>query len=193
MKASTIPANFSDYASIRSFWLKLTTKHSGAIEEYNMTNSGSGRYDYVYGNNNQTAWGNKSVSFIVNEGGVNYTNTSTSYVFVYSDDCIGTNFSNISIGIGNYTNRLQTGTGFLEWFVTPYTEYWGSSFYIIILFVVIGMIYIKNQDVSQPILMGFIGLAALASSILIPESMRNYIMLIMGVALAAIFWKVFKS
>ena len=187
----TIYGNLSE--EVDAVYLKLTVKHDLSVETHTMTHQGGGVYKYVYGNDNTTTWGNKTVSFIVTDAAVNYTNSTDYFIFVYSDDCVGTGISNISIGIGNYTNRLQQDGQFLQFFVQPYLDYWGSAFYLIVLFIMISVIYIKNQDISQPILMGFISLAALAASGLMPLEYRNVLMMLMAAALAGIFWKVFKS
>lgn len=188
---SIIWGNFSG-GVISDVWLKLTRATDGAQEVYLMTSAGAGKYNYSYGNSNLTTWGNKSISYIVKDGGVNSTNTSSAYVFVYSDDCTGSNMTNMSLGIGNYTNRLNT-MGFIEWFAVPYTEYWGDAFYFLLIVIAVSMVYMKNQNIAQPILIAFIGLALLAGSLLIPAEYRQYAMLLMGLGLAAIFWKVFKS
>lgn len=199
-QASTVTANYSNTADIVSVDALINTSRTGLTETLALSDGGSGHYSGSYGNDNTTAWGNKTVAFRVNTAGAPYINSSTAYIFVYSDDCTGTNiqgYKNVTLrtgGFGNYTRPLFTGErNLLEFAVQPFLDYWGAAIYLLMMFTICGVIYIKNQSVMQPITIAFITVAVLVSSSLIPAPYKNYVLLFMGVALTAVFWRVFKS
>ena len=199
---SVITANFTGYTG--DVRVNLThTNNMFPKESFVMVNLGSGQYAYTYGNDNTTTWGNKSLSFYrVSDIA---ENLSSSYVFVYSDDCTGSNilgYQNTTYrqtGFGNNTRLLFTGQeNLLQFSVHPFLTYFGESIYLLFLFVLCMVLYVKNQSVMTPIIMGFIGIATLVSTGLISQGnfggeFKIYILLFISLATAAIFWKLFKS
>lgn len=205
-QASTVTANYTSYSDITQVTAQLTNQRTGLITLYPMTDLGSGYWTKIIGNDNLTAWGNVSVNFIVtNTTGATYSNSTTNYIFIYSDDCIGSNiqgYRNTSYrqtGFGDKTRKLFTGEqNILEFSAAPFIDYFGYVIYFIILFMISGVLYIKTQSVVQPLIIAFISVAIFIASIpvvnmpdIAPYKMA--IMMIMGVAMAAIFWRLFKG
>lgn len=197
---AVILANYSDNGDINTL-AALLFERDGSYTSVSMTNLGSGNYSGNYGNDNTISWGNKSITFRVTKADAStYNNTTTSYVFVYSDSCTGSDiegYKNTSYrtgGFGNYTRPLFTGEkNLVEFSLAPFLDYWGFMIYLIFLTSICFIIYIKNQSVMQPIIIAFVGIVGLVSSNVLPEEYKNYIMLLMAAAMAAIFWKLFKS
>ena len=115
---ATITANFT--GAITSVDVLINNTHivmiNGTRTDYQgrftMTDNGGGQWLYVYGNDGSITWGNKSISFEVTEGANQTTNTTDDHIFVYSDACTGTgmtSYQNLSLGLGNNTNRFFTG------------------------------------------------------------------------------------
>jgi len=199
---STIYANFSDFAGITA--VNVTIGNNLAVmvngssltphEDYAMSNAGGGQWTYVYGNNASIIWGNKSIVFNVSTGATWATNTTSSYVFVYSDFCTGTGITNVSINGGNYTNRLaRDDANFLSWMVQPFVDYWGMVFYVMCVFAIVMAMYIKNQHVGAPLLTGTLLLGLLAAYNKLPDEWKVWMAVIMAAAIVAILWKVFKK
>jgi hypothetical protein len=191
-QASTITANLSGY--VGDVYVNLTSGHS--FESYLMVNLGAGNYIYTYGNDPNLIWGNKSLSFYAAPDLL----LSPSYIFVYSDPCSGSNiqgYRNVSYratGFGNYTRALFSGDrNLIEFAQQPYLDYFGYSIYLLMLFTFCGILYLKNQSIMQPLMLGFLALSSLVLSSLVPPAFKTYILLIMAVALAAIFYRLFKS
>lgn len=195
---SDIYANYSNFADILTVTAVLQERN-GTTTLVPMVNVVNGDWAGSYGNDNQTAWGNKSITFRATNLGGSYDNTTTAFIFVYSDECTGTNiqgYKNTTLrsGFGNYTQSLFTGEkNLMEFSLQPYLDYFGYAIYLLVLFTICGVLYIKNQSVMQPLMMGFIGLIGLITSGLVPAPFKNYILLFMGVAMAAIFWRLVKS
>ena len=195
-QASTITAEFGNTANMTGVNLSLETVKTGLDEEYPMSNIGGDTYQYVYGNDNTTVWGNKSIYFdVIDINGI-LTLPGNDYVFVYSDNCIGTNLSgasNISIGLGTYTSSLQTNNDFFQWVMSPYIAYWGYAFYVIVMFSILVIIYNKNQKMNQVILIAVISLIMLGASGVIPEQFRSWVQLALIITMGVGYWKVFKT
>ncbi|KAB2942417.1 MAG: hypothetical protein MPEBLZ_04355 [Candidatus Methanoperedens nitroreducens] len=199
---SVISATFSDFAAITAVTVIIENKNAILVngtsltpyEEYAMANAGGGQWTYTYGNDPTIVWGNKSISFNVSTAGGYAINTTTSYVFVYSDICTGTGISNVSIGIGNYTNRLARDEGnLLTFMIQPFVDYWGQIFYVLCVFAIVMAMYIKNQHVGPPLLTGVGLLGFLAAYNLLPDGWKIYMAIIMAAVIAGILWKVFKK
>ena len=197
---TVILANYSSYADINTLTARLLER-DGSYTIVSMTALGSGNYSGNYGNDNTAKWGNKSITFRVTKADTStYDNSTNAYIFIYSDPCTGTNIQGYqnttyrTSGFGNYTRPLFTGEkNLVEFSLAPYLDYWGFMIYLIILTSICFIIYIKNQSVMQPIIIAFIGIAGLVSSGVMPAEYKNYIMLFMAAAMAAIFWRLFKS
>lgn len=166
-------------------------------EKYTMTDLGAGHWRYAYGNDPAIIWGNKTIEFEVTEGGLKYVNDTGLHVLVYSDECTGVDiqgYQNISTGLGNYTSKFFTGEADIVAFaLNPWIEYWGYVFYIIVVFWIALIVYMKNQLIIQPILIIFICLGALASTTWLPPEIKNYVIMILGLGLGGMFYKVFKT
>jgi hypothetical protein len=174
---------------------------NGAIQEehnsYAMTNAGGGLFVYYYGNDPGMLWGNKTIAF---KADTNPTiNTTGDHIFVYSDECTGTDiqsYHNTSFrgSFGNYTGALFSGTqNILEFARAPFLAKIGNIIYIMIMFLICVVIYIKTQSVMSPLIITFVTAASLVGSGLIPDEFRNYMLLLTAAATAAIFWRLGKS
>ncbi len=152
---------------------------------------------YYYGNDPDMLWGNKTIAFKADTN--TEINTTTARIFVYSDECTGTDiqsYRNTSFRgtFGNYTRPLFAGTqNMLEFAQQPFLTKIGSVIYVLIMFLICVVIYVKNQSVMQPIIIVFITAASLMGSNLIPDQYRIYALLLTAVATAAIFWRLGKS
>ncbi len=194
-QSAKIYANFS-ITDLDGVIMNLTQRYKSGTESVEMVDLGEGTWYYEYGNDNITTSGNKTITFRETKDDYYYLSGGSNFIFVYPDACTGTDLGswrNISLGTGNYTSKLQTEGSILTWLMIPWLEYWGYIIYLIIIFLITGIIYMKNQSIAQPFLIGFISLALLASSTLIPSEWKNYIMLLMSVVMAALVWKVFKG
>ncbi len=195
---STISVTYINTADIVSV-NALVNERDGTQISYAMQNMSGGIWNYSYGNDNTTKWGNKTIYFQVITASGSYINQTSTFIFVYSDDCIGSNiqsWKNTSTrsGFGNYTTPLFTGDkNVLEVAQQPYLDYFGYAIYVLIAFSMMSILYLKTQSVAQPLLMGFLMVAVLVGSNLIQTQYKTYILLLMAVAMATIFWKLFKS
>lgn len=195
---SVISVNYTNIADIVSV-NALVIERDGSQVSYSMQNMNGGLFQYTYGNDNTTKWGNKTINFQIMTANSSYINLSNprTFVFVYSDECTGTGITswrNTNTGLGNYTKPLFTGSqNIIQVAQQPYLNYWGYSIYILMMFGFMSILYLKGQSVSQPLLLGFLMIAALVSTGLVPSVYRMYILFFMAAAMAAIFWRLFKS
>jgi hypothetical protein len=166
-------------------------------EQFTMTDNGGGNWSYTYGNNANIIWGNKSITFEVTVGAVVTKETTNNYVMVYSDTCTGTGMSsyqNLSLGFGNYTNKFFNGEATLiDFALNPWIEYLGYVFYIFVIFWISLIVYMKNQNIVQPLIILFTSLGALVTTTWLPPEYKPYIIMIMALGLGGMFYKVFKS
>lgn len=204
---STIYANFSD-DNILSMDAILSGQ---AIIDYGlyiypsdvvvMTRIDSGQWQGTYGNNASLKWGLKRISFYDN---LSNTYLSDSTIFVYSDKCEGTGISNytqVSSGLGNYTKKLYEsqfdllGTSLdnsiIGWALYPWIQVWGYVFYVIVMFSIVTTIYLKTQNIIQPLVVGVFLLLIFASSGVVDEIYRQWVVFFIALALAAIYYKIF--
>lgn len=201
-QTTNISANFTGavgavtvYVNISGVMVNGTAQSE--INSYAMINAGGGLWVYYYGNDPAMLWGNKSISFKADTNTV--TNDTQDHVFVYSDECTGTDiqsYRNTSLrgNFGNYTRALFDGSqNVLDFAQQPFLNKIGSVIYVLIMFLICVVIYIKNQSVMQPIIIVFITAASLMGSNLIPDQYRIYALLLTAVATAAIFWRLGKS
>lgn len=191
---STLNATIPGF--VGGVWVNLTPTNGFPTESFLMVNTGGDNFAYTYGNDPTLNWGNKTLSFY-NDG---VELPTTNYVFVYSDSCTGTNigsYRNVSYrnyGFGNYTRALFSGQrNLIEFAQQPYLDYFGFSIYLLMLFTMCVVVYVKNQSIMQPLMLAFLGLTTLALSSLVPTQFKTYILLLMAVATAAIFYRLFKS
>lgn len=196
-QASTIYANLSDFVAVTDANVIMDNNQGGDDLNYTMNDLGGGQWRYIFGNDNTTRWGNYSLSFRIVDAAGPHTNTTSSYVFVYSDDCTGSDISNISIGIGNYTNRLMNNNANpILYTAQPYVDYWDfvpGLFYILLVFLLVSVTYIKNQHIGAPLLVGVIMVGELVTFYIVPPEVKLWIGVVMAASIVAILWKVFKS
>lgn len=200
---STITANFTgtitsvDVMINNTFKVMLAGVLTDSQEKYTMSDLGGGQWSYDYGNNAGLTWGVKSIAFDVLSDGVHYTNTSSAQILVYSDTCMGVNIQgrqNISTGQGNYTKRLWTGeVDILSFALTPWLEYWGYVFYIIAIFWVALIIYMKNQNITQPLIILFLALGTLVTTTWLPPEYKQYVVMLLGLGLGGLLYRIFKQ
>lgn len=201
-QTTNISANFTGavgavtlYVNISGVMVNGTTQSE--INSYAMINIGGGTWVYYYGNDPAMLWGNKSISFKADTNPS--ANDTQDHVFVYSDECTGTDilsYRNTSFrgNFGNYTRSIFDGSqNILEFAESPFLNKIGNVIYVLIMFLICVVIYIKNQSVMQPIIIVFITAASLMGSNLIPDQYRIYLLLMTAVATAAIFWRLGKS
>lgn len=200
---ATIYANFSDFAAITDVWVfpnKTVMLNGSYVLGYNriqMTNFGGGQYRVAFGNNASLIYGNKTLTFQVYEGATVSYNETTTYVVVFSDTCTGTGLTNYTAlngsfsNFGNYTSRLWTNPNYtlLDFAIQPWTDYWGYFFYLFIIGIVASSVYQKSQNIWQPILVAFTGLAALVGTTAVPPEFRNYIVLLLGIGFGAVVYR----
>lgn len=168
-----------------------------STEQFTMTDNGGGNWSYVYGNDANIIWGNKTITFEVTVGAAVTKETTNNYLLVYSDTCTGTGMSsyqNLSLGFGNYTNRFFTGEAtVVDFAFYPWIEYLGYVFYILVIFWISLVVYMKNQNIAQPLIILFTSLGALVTTTWLPPEYKPYIIMVMALGLGGIFYKVFKS
>jgi hypothetical protein len=205
--ASIITANFSDDSIVN-----LTANFNGQsvllhgflynpTESLTMTWIASGQWQGIYGNDQTLLWGLRQVSF-TDELGNNYTTNAT--LFVYSDNCVGTNKTNytqIPNGLGKYTAKLYNGqfsflgssfeTSIIGWALFPWIEIWGYLFYLLIIFTICIVIYMKTQNIVQPLSIGVFLLLIFASTSVIDTQYKQWILFILAIAITALYYRVF--
>lgn len=202
-QTSTIIANFSgsitnvDVMINNSQNVMINGSLTDSTEKYTMSNLGGGKWSYDYGNNAAIIWGNKILAFDVTAGGLHYTNTSNRTILVYSDSCTGVNIQgqqNISTGLGNYSRRLWTGElDILGFALMPWLEYWGYLFYVIVIFWVALIVYKKNQNITMPLIILFLSLGVLVTTTWIPPEYKQYIVMLLGLGLGGVLYRIFKQ
>jgi len=136
----------------------------------------------------------------INRGG-DYGKDIDGNLFVYSDECTGTDIAGYkntsyrtSAGFGNYTRPLFTGEqNLIGFMVQPFINIIGYTIYIIILFTICMVTYVKTQSVMSPIIMAFLGGTAVYGSGYMPDEYRLPAMFITATAMAAIVWRLGKS
>jgi len=202
-QSSNISANFTGAVGAVTVYINISgiMVNGSMREEYNsfaMINPGGGLWVYYYGNDPTMLWGNKSIAFKADTNPE--ANLTDDHIFVYSDECTGTDilsYRNVSYrtsGFGNYTRLLFTGQqNLLEFAQQPFLNKIGYVLYLLIMFTVCVVIYIKHQSVMAPLQITFITGATLAASNLIPDQYKLYMLLMAAAATAAIFWRLGKS
>ena len=164
-----------------------------------MSHLGNGQYSGTFGNNPNLEYGNRSISFLVHTASGDYINQSNAYLFVYADECQGTNiqgWQNTSHrnGFGNYTQKLFTSEyGLIDFATYPFIQYFGNIIYVIFLFIIGGILYLKTQSVATPILLTFIMIAAAVGGGYIDIPFKMPLLMLMSVGLAAILYRLFKT
>jgi len=201
-QSTEISVNYSGAVNYVTLYVNITgIMVNGSMQEehnnYNMTNATGGQFIYYYGNDPAMLWGNKTISFKAdtNPG----ENTTNEHIFVYSDECSGTDiidYRNTTFrgSFGNYTGAIFRGEkNILTFAEQPYLLNIGSIIYLFVMFIICVVIYIKSQTVIQPLIIVFITAISLVGADLFPPQYRIYALLITAAATAAVFWRLGKS
>jgi len=199
---TTIYANFSVYSGITSVYTQLSNKpprpmiygvQQYGVEELLMTNAGTGHYYLNYANDPDTINGNKNIVFKVYDGASNTTISTSLELIVAPDTCVGTvtNYTQISSGLGRYTNMLYTDPNINlgTWVLYPYVEMFGFAFYVIIILVVTGVIYIGSRTITTPAVAALFLLLGFASAVTLPTSWILYVLFVFMIAFAVIAYR----
>lgn len=207
---STISANFTGSGAVTQVWVSL--QNTGnlpmrygipqyASETYEMVYV-AGQALLVYGNNPSLIEGQKTLTFIVKEAGINSTASTGQTFRVYPDKCTGINkqsYLNISrenhVG-GNNTNAiLNSGndplTSVFTYIVTGTPI--GSVIISFIIFVIVMVIYMNTRNVIHPLLVLFATLSYFTGTDTIPKEYSFIVYIIMAAALAGILFKIYKK
>jgi len=149
-------------------------------------------------------WGTRTVSYQVDTGVIT-TYTSGTEIFVYGDRCTGTGATNYTqIGttsMGKFTKMLYQGqfdflgtsleTSFIGFAIFPWIEVWGYLFYLLVVFTVVTTIYLKTQNVTQPIAVGVFLLLIFASSAVIDAVYRQWVIFFLALGITALYYRIF--
>ncbi len=176
------------------------------VESTKVILSSDGTYwNGTFGNNENLLWGNRIISFeVTNASGTDIVGSGGA-IFVYSDKCTGTgvtNYMQVGNTMGRYTKMLYNGnftffgngsfeTSFIGWAIYPWIEYWGDIFYLLVVFIICTTIYLKTQNVTQPLVIAILLLLVLASTSVIDEVYRKWILVILALGIAALYYRVF--
>lgn len=165
-----------------------------------MTKIANGQWQGTYGNDATLKWGTKTITYIDN-GSNTYAGGS---LFVYGDICTGTGvtkYTQVSSGMGRYTKLLYQenfsfiGTSmegsFIGWALFPWIEIMGYLIYVLVVFVVCSTIYLKTQNVTQPLIIGVMMLLVFASTSFIDPIYRKWILIVLALGITAMYYRVF--
>lgn len=92
---------------------------------------------------------------------------------------------------GQFISRLNESGNIYEYVTSPFTNIMGSYFYLFIAFMVMGMIYLKTQDITMPAVIGLLFAGAFA--MYLPHEAGVAILILLAISIAALFYRVFKS
>ena len=92
---------------------------------------------------------------------------------------------------GQFISRLNESGNIYEYVTSPFTNIMGSYFYLFIAFMVMGMIYLKTQDITMPAVIGLLFAGAFAMKL--PHEAGVAILILLAISIAALFYRVFKS
>lgn len=149
----------------------------------------------TFGNDNTLLWGERTLSFNVTNASESYLYGSSERIFVYSDTCTGTGLTNYTQNtptlMGNYTKKLWQGMDPVTWILYPWLQVWGYLFYVLVTFTIVATIYLKTQNVTQPLVIGIFLLLIFASTSVVDVTYRQWVIFIIGLALSALYYKVF--
>jgi hypothetical protein len=156
-----------------------------------------------FGNDSTLLWGTRSISYGVTNGGY-HVYPSVTDVFVYSDACTGTgikSYQQMPTGLGRYTKNLFNGkfsfigtsldTSFVGWAIYPYVELFGYVFYLLVTFTVVTVIYLKTQNITQPLTVGVFLMLIFAPLTYIDTVYQQWIIFFIALGLAAIYFRIF--
>ena len=92
---------------------------------------------------------------------------------------------------GQFISRLNESGNIYEYATSPFTNIMDSYFYLFIAFMVMGMIYLKTQDITMPAVIGLLFAGAFAMCL--PHEAGVAILILLAISIAALFYRVFKS
>lgn len=204
---ATISASFNDFGGITAVYANLVSEKavqpmvpgSGRTrpetQSTNITMSYNGSYWVgTFGNDNTLLWGNRHITYNVIYGTI-FEISSPSSIFVHSDKCTGTgvtSYQNLTHGIGTYTNMIaNTDIDIISWALYPWVQYWGYLFYVLILFTICSVVYLKTENVTQVLLIGLALLLLGSTTIFIPPEWQNWVIMLIGLAMAGVYYKIF--
>lgn len=92
-----------------------------------------------------------------------------------------------------YLNTLMNNSDMdvLSFAVAPFTGVIGDYFYLIFGLIPVFMLYLKAQDIVLPLIGGFIFTAGFGY--IFPENLAIAIIMLLGTALGAVIFQVFKG
>jgi len=208
-QTTTISANFSDFAAITAVSVTLINEpvRVNGILQYNvttlsMTDAGSGTWTVSFGGNPNMLRGRRTMSFSVTAGATTSVG-SASTVLVYSDTCTGTvtSYTGVSSGLGRYTNMIYSGqfsflgtsleTSIVGWALFPWVEVWGYLFYVLVVFTVCTTVYLKTQNITQPLVIGIFLLLIFSATAVVEPVYRQWVVFIIALCLTALYYKIF--
>jgi hypothetical protein len=161
----------------------------------NMTNI-SGVWTGTFGNDATLLWGTRSITYNVTNTTGSHVYSSSTTLFVYSDACVGTNKQNYTqinpTGMGNYTSRLWTSDmNLLTFALYPWIQYWGYLFYLLVIGTIVSVLYLKTQNIVQPLVIGLLLLLLAAGTTIVPPTWRNGIVFLIALMLTVIYYRLF--
>ncbi len=146
----------------------------------------------TFGNDANLLWGERDISYVLN--GVTTYSPGTK-VFVYSDVCTGTdltNYTQLDSGLGKYTSKLYTGMDLVTWSYYSWIEYFGYMFYVLIIFMVVVIQYMKSQNIIQPLIITiFMMLVGVSTIVVVPSDWQNYVIMVIGLLIGIVYYRLF--
>lgn len=183
-------ANINIEQTIYEHGVFITQSHN-----ITLTTSVGGVWSGTWGNDQNILWGRRGITYNTYTGGVLTQFSATNVVFIMNSQCTGTGKTNYSLnpppGIGNYTKKLYQGMPFLDWAVYPWLAAWGYLFYVFVMFTICLSIYMKTENIGSPLLAALVMLLVAATTGVVPVEYRQTIIMLIGVALGAIYMKFF--
>jgi len=183
-------ANINIEQTIIEHNILITQSHN-----VSMVNLGGGIWSGSWGNDQNIKWGRRGITYNAYTSGILTQFSATNVVFIMNSQCTGTGKTNYSLnpppGIGNYTKKLYQGMPFLDWAVYPWLAAWGYLFYVFVMFTVCLSIYMKTENIGSPLLAALIMLLVAATTGVVPLEYRQTVVMLIGVALGAIYMKFF--
>ncbi len=205
-QATTITATFSDdiITNLSATFYGQQIMEKGRLlrpkDTISMSKISPNVWQGTYGNDASLKWGEKNIVYTDNSNNI-YSGGS---VFVYGDTCTGTDvtkYTQVSSGMGRYTRLLyqenfsffgtSMETSLIGWAIYPWIEVIGYVLYILVIFIICSTVYLKTQNVTQPLIIAVLMFLVLASTAVIPNEYRKWILVILALGIAALYYRVF--
>jgi hypothetical protein len=146
----------------------------------------------TFGDNPTMLWGTRSITYLIN-GVISYPSSSQVFVYNSAGTCVGTgknSYQNYTQGIGNNTNRLVTGDmDLITWSLYGWIQLWGYMFYMVVMFIVVSVIYLKSQNVMPTIYAAISFLLVISLTGAIPITFRSTIVAFIGLCIGAMLYR----